>query len=310
MDGFQCTLKPLPAASSDFCTVVSAFRSIKTKCWHCSPAENIVHGTEQRFSISDRLWVHPRRKGEPGLLSSRFSESSNIWSVERAAGTPQQKGIQHGVRSAQLQRCHCNRFWWQRNNEAPTWNSTKSAFRALSCHSGFVSSNRESGGPETTQLFIFAIWIDIFLKKRFLHFTKACFPCCLPQWVSKRIKAGQRMKSSTWFHWHISSCLWDTPKNAFPVQLSLGMETAFGWRWAACAMTTNVGTYGAQGSFLRFGQGEKRHHETSWYCSRTQHPQDLYVKLHHVTPLQISSFPQVLIHPRSHVKLTHFPSQF
>lgn len=175
---------------------------------------------------------------------------------------------------------------------------------------GFVSSNRESGGPETTWLFIFAIQNDIFLKKRSLRFTKACFPSCLPRRVSKRIKAGHRTNASTWFHCHVSSCLWGTPKNAFPVQLSHGVEMAFGWRWAVCATTTSVGTYQAQGSFLHFGQGEKRCHETSWYCSGTQHPQELYVKSHHVTPLQISSFLQALIHPSSHFELAHFPSQY
>lgn len=71
------------------------------------------------FSISDCLWAHPRRKGEPGFLSSCFSESSNIWSAGWAAGTPQRKGIRRGVRSAQLQRCHCSWVWGQGNNETP-----------------------------------------------------------------------------------------------------------------------------------------------------------------------------------------------
>lgn len=106
-------------AAQIFALCVSAFSSIKTKCWHCSLTKHIVHGTEQQFSISDCLWAHPRRKGEPGLLSSCFSESSNIWSAGWAAGMPQRKGIRRGVRSAQLQRCPCSRVWGQRNNETP-----------------------------------------------------------------------------------------------------------------------------------------------------------------------------------------------
>lgn len=58
--------------------------------------ECIVHGAEQRFSISDCLCVHPRRKGEPGLLSFHFSQSSNIWRAEQFVGRSSPEEFGHG----------------------------------------------------------------------------------------------------------------------------------------------------------------------------------------------------------------------
>lgn len=71
--------------------------STKTnKNWPNPSSECIVHGAEQWFSISACLCVHPRRKGEPGLLSSHFSQSSNIWRAEHFVGRSSPKEFGHG----------------------------------------------------------------------------------------------------------------------------------------------------------------------------------------------------------------------
>lgn len=85
------------AASWNSCIRLHS-RSTKTnKNWPNPSSEYIVHGAEQWFSISDCLYaVHPRRKGETALLSSHFSQSSNIWKPEQFVGRSSPKEFSHG----------------------------------------------------------------------------------------------------------------------------------------------------------------------------------------------------------------------
>lgn len=54
---------------------------------HCSRCWAVI------FHIC--LCVHPRRKGEPGLLSSYFSQSGNIWRAEQFVGRSSLKEFGH-----------------------------------------------------------------------------------------------------------------------------------------------------------------------------------------------------------------------
>lgn len=104
------------------------------------------------------------------------------------------------------------------------------------------------------------------------------------------------MNSSTQFQCHIYSSLWSTPEKPFQMQLSParhGTEINFGWRWVACTMARNVGLL-------------------LWDTD----PQDLYMRVLYVTPLQLLhkylSFAYAFTHLSSQpfLKMKSFPFQY
>lgn len=92
--------------------------------------------------------------------------------------------------------------------------------------------------------------------------------------------------NSIWFHW---SSLWGTPENPSQTELSPashGAETTFGWRQAAFAEPSNVGSPPASAG-CHFGPGEMTCPGSSW-APRPTHKAPHMSLLHSFSP--ISSF--------------------
>lgn len=187
MYSFQCMFKSTAAASSDFCTVPRLSFLLRQSAGAALWPSTLFIVLSSDFSISDCLWVHPRRKGEPGLLSSQRAGTSGARGGLLAClsrkefgtgwGLPSSRGVTAiGSGDGEI-------------TKSPHKTALGPHFKLCWAAQGFCFFWQGARRPRSHVGLHFhdpKLHFPLLLCKILPSNERLCFPSCLTQWASKK----------------------------------------------------------------------------------------------------------------------------